>query len=279
MAVSSLMFLLAATFISGKQGAVEFKQGANDLETKVKAVINDVSNGQYPSSANFTCTAATGLPTPPPTISAGMTAQGGNQGCIFLGKVIQFNVGGVGKNYDIYTVAARRVSVTGESVSSFAAAMPIAVDSTASEPAYVIPPPGQTINLTEANNLQSGLVVTKVLQCTGSCFAGTSIGAFGFFGSLGNYGLSQSSESQSGAQTVVTASVPGTIFGSTEAATAQKINSTASTIGPANIISGGSYILICFQNGNIKGSLSIGGVGGQQSTTRLETGQGVASVC
>ena len=274
MAVSSLMFLLAATFISGKQGAVEFKQGANDLETKVKAVMNDVSNGQYPSNANFTCTAAAGLPTPP-TITVGTTIQGGNQGCIFLGKVIQFNVGGVGKNYNIYTIAARRVSVSGESVSSFAAARPIAVDSIATGPAYVASP----INLTQLNSLQSGLVVTRVVQCTSSGLCVTPVGAFGFFGSLGNYGLSQSSESQSGAQSVVTAKVPGTTYGDTEAATAQKINSSATSIAPVDIISGGSSIVVCFMNGNLKGSLSIGGVGGQQSTTKLETGQGVAPVC
>ena len=39
LAISSLMFLLAATFISGKQSAVEFKQGMNDINTQIKSVV------------------------------------------------------------------------------------------------------------------------------------------------------------------------------------------------------------------------------------------------
>jgi len=63
LAISSLMFLLAAGFISGKQSAVEFKQGMNDINTQIGSVVNDVANGQYPPSATFTCTAPPLSPT------------------------------------------------------------------------------------------------------------------------------------------------------------------------------------------------------------------------
>ena len=160
---------------------------------------------------------------------------------------------------------------TGASITSFTAAKPIAVDD------------GGAINLTQKNTLQSGLVVTKVLKCTGNCSGGTPIGSFGFFGSLGNYGLSQSSTPESGAQTVVTAIVPNTpangTFGASETSAVTNINAKAGSIGPTDIVGNGTYILMCFQNGNKKGSVSIGGQSGQQFTTTLETGAGVPSIC
>ncbi len=268
LAISSLMFLLAAGFISGKQSAVEFKQGMNDINTQIGSVVNDVANGQYPPSATFTCTAP---PLSPPVFTAATTAQGSNGGCIFLGKVMQFNVAGDPTVYNIYTVAARQMDPTGASITSFTAAKPIAVDD------------GGAINLTQKNTLQSGLVVTKVLKCTGNCSGGTPIGSFGFFGSLGNYGLSQSSTPESGAQTVVTAIVPNTpangTFGASETSAVTNINAKAGSIGPTDIVGNGTYILMCFQNGNKKGSVSIGGQSGQQFTTTLETGAGVPSIC
>jgi len=268
LAISSLMFLLAAAFISGKQSAVEFKQGSNDINTQIRSVVNDVSNGQYPPASTFSCTSPV-LGTNPPTISSVMaTAQGANGGCIFLGKVMQFNVGSIATAYNIYTVAARQTGPTGAAVTTFMDARPIAVDS-------------GVVNLTQKNSLQNGLVITKVLQCKLDCSGtnGTPIGSFGFFGSLGNYGLSQSTVPESGAQTVVTASIPGSNFGDSEAAAAANINAQAKNISTTNIVGNGSYILLCFQNGNKKGSVSIGGLSGQQFTTTLETGSGVAVAC
>lgn len=276
LAISSLMFLMAASFISGKQAAVEFKQGTNDINTQIRSVVNDVSNGQYPAAGSFTCSAlAPGVP----SIISAATAQGANYGCIFLGKVIQFNVGGDQTAYNIYTVAARQSDpTTGASAATFAEAKPIAVDD-----------PAVPVNLTEKKVLQNGLVITKVLQCKLDCLLGNgrSIGLFGFFGSLGNYGLSQSSTPESGAQTVVTASLPGsTAFPGVDETTAVSgINNQAQNIKSTNVfltnnvVGNGTYILMCFQNGNKKGSVSIGGLSGQQFTTTLETGAGVAAAC
>lgn len=266
LAISSLMFLMAATFISGKQAAVEFKQGANDINTQIRSVVNDVSNGQYPPTVSFSCSAPLGSP---PVITTFTTAaQGSNGGCIFLGKVMQFNVANDPTAYNVFTVAARQKGPTGASITSFADAKPVAVDF-------------GSVNLTEPHRLQNGLVVTKVSQCKLNCIGsnGTPIGSFGFFGSLGNYGLSQSSSPESGAQTVVTASVPGSNFGDSEAVAAANINAQAKNIGPTNIVGNGTYILLCFKNGNQKGSVSIGGLGGQQFATLLETGAGVAAAC
>ena len=272
LAISSLMFLMAAAFISGKQSAVEFKQSSNDINTQIRSLVNDVSNGQYPPSAHFSCSA------PPlggaPSITAGATDQGSNGGCIFMGKVVQFNVAGNPAAYNVYTIAGRQTGPTGSSVTTFAEAQPIAVDL-------------GTINLTDKKILQSGLVVTNVLQCKGDCMGSNrkAIGSFGFFGSLGNYGLSQSSTPESGAQTVVTASIPNSSFGDSEITAvtniklqAQYIIST-NNILTNNIMGDGNYVLVCFKNGSKTASVSIGGQNGQQLTTTLETGNGVAVAC
>lgn len=265
LAISSLMFLMAASFISGKQSAVEFKQGMNDINTQIRGVVNDVSNGQYPPSASFSCSA---FSPGSPIISATSAAQGSNGGCIFLGKVMQFNVGADTRAYYVYTVAARQMGPTGASITSFAEAKPIAVDSS-------------TVNLTQKHILQNGLIVTKVLKCKLDCLGSnaTPIGSFGFFGSLGNYGLSQSSIPESGAQTVVTSSIPGSNYGDSELSAAANISAQTKNITSANIVGNGTYILLCFQNGNKKGSVSIGGLSGQQFTTTLETGAGVVAAC
>ncbi|MEO8105620.1 MAG: hypothetical protein ABI602_04785 [Candidatus Saccharibacteria bacterium] len=272
LAISSLMFLMAAAFISGKQSAVEFKQSNNDINTQIRSIVNDVSNGQYPSAAGFSCSAPL---IGPPVIAALVAKQGSNVGCIFMGKVVQFNVAGDPSAYNVYTIAARQTGSTGSSVTTFAEAQPIAVDSA-------------VVNLTDKKILQNGMEVTKVLQCKADCIGVTNsrvIGSFGFFGSLGNYGLSQSSTPESGAQTLVTASIPSSVYGVSEPIAVTSINLNAKNIISTNniltnnIMGNGNYILLCFKNGSKKSSVSIGGQNGQQFTTTLETGNGLAAAC
>ena len=281
MAVSGLMFIVAANFINGKQGAVEFKQGMNDINTQINAVLNDVTNGFYPSTQNFTCVVNTPAnPLSTPRFDAGTTDQGSNAGCIFIGKVMQFRVGSDATKYNIFSLTARQSNTLGTPVTSFATALPIAVDATASGPSY-FGLGANTVNLTQRNQLEYGLTLEKALLCTGDCSAslGMPIGMFGFFGSLGNYGVSSSADPQSGAQTVVTASIPSSSLNQTEANAAATINSKAKLISSSEVLGNGKYILLCFKNGNRPGSIKIGGSNSQQLTTTLDLGVGIPAVC
>jgi|SRR5665213_1413860 len=272
LAVSGLMFILAATFISGKQGAVEFKQGMSDANTQIRSVVNEVANGEYPSlsASSLSCYAPANSLLPPVigSIVTGNAAQGANggqssgigntTGCIFLGKVMQFDVAGNRRNFNVYTIAARQTDASGLAVTTFNNAQPIAVS-----------------QLTDPRGLENGLEITKILVCTSTSVC-TQIGAFGFFGSFGSYNAT-SGDLQSGAQSIITAPVPGSLYGDSVAGTIGQIK-TGLASNMMTPIDNGSYILLCFQNGNQKGSVTIGGTGGQQFTTELNTG-GAAAGC
>lgn len=88
LAVSSLIFLVAVAFISGRQAKTQFTVAMNDMRQQVQQIINETSSGYYPNQ-NFNCQAnAAGQP----TITGGTQSQGTKNGCVFLGKVIQFGV-------------------------------------------------------------------------------------------------------------------------------------------------------------------------------------------
>jgi prepilin-type N-terminal cleavage/methylation domain-containing protein len=85
LAVSGVMFLIAASFISGKQERTSFTSGVNEMSSNVQDVIQQVSSGQYsdiPLSCSFNGTST--------TINPGTVTQGMDQSCVFLGKMINF---------------------------------------------------------------------------------------------------------------------------------------------------------------------------------------------
>lgn len=274
LAVSGFMFIIAAAFVSGKQSNAEFRQGINDINTQIQQTINDVSNGFYPSGSSFTCSAsASGL-----TISGGSgPEQGANQGCIFLGKVIQFGVNGTnGTGYDVYTLAGSQFAngaAGGNPPSNLAQAFPLTVDDNSVPPTpggcteVCRPPiPGYTprvtgINLTELKTLEWGLAATKMTD------NGSSIGAVGFISSF----ASQTGVSlNSGSQTVNVYAVPSN-FGDTESTTVRNINLRLSD----SDIRPNPDIVICFDGGNGKyGSVTIGG---STSSQRLSTSMRISS--
>lgn len=127
LAVSGVMFLIAANFINGKQEATSFPQGVNGLASNIQNTIEQVTDGQY-SDIDFTCTFSYGDSNVSITNSGGQTTgnsannigedtQGTQSTCIFLGKVIQFNEsGGVGggipsqQQYETFTLAGGRLN-------------------------------------------------------------------------------------------------------------------------------------------------------------------------
>jgi len=91
LAVSSILLLSAIALVSGRQNQTEFTTGINDFKQQLQQLINETASGSYPNSGGFTCNANPGQPV---TFSAGAANnQGTNQGCIFLGKAIQFGLG------------------------------------------------------------------------------------------------------------------------------------------------------------------------------------------
>lgn len=258
LAISGAMFLLAATFINGKQAKVEFKQGINAMNVQVQQTINDVSNGYYPATTSLGCTSGSGPVAP--TFSGTNPGQGANQGCVFLGKFIQFG-GSTDPDgeYNTYTVAARQYKATiadGTLTSSFAEAFPVA-----------------TTNLKESKKLPFGLRVTKITS------SGTDITGVGFFNSFSSYN-GASGNLESGAQNVAVIPLPvaGAGRNQSEADMVNQIATLKST-GDSSVLVNPD-ILICFSGGSGQfGTLSIGGSNGQRLATSLQISDSLPAGC
>ncbi len=89
LAVSGVLFLLAADFITGKQSKTSFQQGSNELVSRLQAIVEEVSTGHY-ADIPLTCDAFSN----PSRLIFDPTVkpQGSNQDCVFLGKIIHFSV-------------------------------------------------------------------------------------------------------------------------------------------------------------------------------------------
>lgn len=281
MAVSGLMFVMAIVFVSGKQSSVEFRQGLFDVNAEIRSVVNDIADGRFDGlsfGGNTRCRANT-AGGPPVIDTAGTAEQGANggpEGCIFLGKVMQFNVSDYGsdsRNYfSTFTVAGRQVDASGLAVTDFSAASPTAIHS--------YPGGRSTKNLTNSSQLQSGLESTGMFYCSGTlCATRQSIGAIGFFGSFNPALGTSSTSAQSGGQSVTTAFLPGSVWGDSRNGTANRINTNAQLINDSNTVRGGRYILLCFRNGAKEGAVMVGGINGQQFTTNVKIGPPAVTGC
>lgn len=248
MAVSGFMFVIAAGFISGKQSKAEFKQSMSAINSDVQRVINDVSNGFYPSNSDFGCKA---VPSGgPPNPSSPPKSQGTNQGCVFGGKVIQFGPHGTNDaGYNIYSVAERQ----------FAPRPPALSDTTLptnfNEAQPVVVP-----NLIERKTLEWGATVCGVKNKT----SGSDIGAVGFFQSFGSY---SGGSLESGAQSVAVVNV-GLTRRQSESQTASDIIGLKA---PGNPVESHPDIEVAFKSDNGQfATLTIGGGNGQRLTTAIK---------
>lgn len=108
LAVSGVMFLIAANFINGKQEKTAFTEGVNDTASKIQDVIEQVTDGQY-SDVPLTCTYTTAGGTQ--IISGSGSTQGTNAQCAFWGKIMYFTDGSpTSSSYDIFSLAGGRVN-------------------------------------------------------------------------------------------------------------------------------------------------------------------------
>jgi type II secretory pathway pseudopilin PulG len=241
LAVSGGLFVVVAITLSGRQARTQFTQSVQEVQSQIQQVINDVGSGFYPSNSTFSCSATlTG-----PSISSGSTEQGGNGGCIFLGKAIQFGVNGTDpEQFKVITIAGLQRTPAGDEVTTYAEAHPKAVAS--------------GVDLTDTKNLLYGLTAGSMRYGASS----TDVGTVAFVNSLASY---SSGSIVSGSQQVKVIPISGSALGQTQAQAAGKIddNLASSTVDP----SGG--IKICFVSGTTdqSGLVTIGSNGRQLSVT------------
>ena len=89
LAVTSMLFVVAATMISGRQAKTEFQVGSRDIQTKVQQVINETKSGYFGTDSSTDCSLNS---TPPPGLAFTSTGNLGARGnCIFIGKALIFS--------------------------------------------------------------------------------------------------------------------------------------------------------------------------------------------
>lgn len=242
LAVSGFMLTVILISYSGEQNKTQFNQAVKDFESRLVDLANDVSNGFYSSSNNFTCTSspsAVGV-----TLSGGSNARGTNDGCIFAGQAIIFNVG-TGE-YTITPLAGKQQTLTGGEVKEV-----VSID-------QANPSPVTFSELDENINYQY-----RVAKITSNNGATSNITGFAFMTTFGSYGPADLNSGDIHTDLLpLTGGIPNN---------AASWNTAYSNINP----SGG--ITVCLQNGSGSssrhGSIVLGG-SGRRLTTSIDIAPG-----
>jgi type II secretory pathway pseudopilin PulG len=111
LAVTAVLFTTIVLTFAGRQKASAFQQGIQEVRSRIQQSMNEVTNGYFPSTDNFTCTSNT--PAQPAVVTLNYSPptgnkQGTNQGCVFLGKVMEFPGTGSPQQYFTHTIAGYR---------------------------------------------------------------------------------------------------------------------------------------------------------------------------
>ncbi len=104
LAVSAAMFVSAMALINGKQQRTEFSTGVRDFESSLNDLANDVQNGYFSNnSANgqVYCYATS-------TSTIVSTTYDNRQGCILIGKAIQFAPNANTSKYSVVTMVGKQ---------------------------------------------------------------------------------------------------------------------------------------------------------------------------
>lgn len=242
LAVSGVMFIIAATFISGKEARTAFTEGTNDFNSQLQSIISQVVDGQF-SDVALTCTAGAGL-----SFNTGAAEGGTAAPCVFVGKFLHFSENGDPNKYEVFSLAGGRnvTSLTGPPPVT-----PVAPPYTAGAGADLTLqqaiPQGLTINSAEATSIQ----VTDSNGVTHDTYG------FGFVQSLGT--TNGAGEFNDGAQTV------GLVYSSALGSKNLSENAAAGAITGSLLPA--TSATICLTDGTRFAEILVGGTASQLTAT------------
>lgn len=239
LAVSGMMFVIAAGFVNGKQARTAFTYGSNELASRLQDTIEQVTDGQY-SDISLQCTYSSGTGTNPNAVPTGTEQQGTNSNCVFLGKVLHFATDGNRAKYDVFPMAGGRVGVNDTPITELVNAKPKVINS---------------LITVEDTPQQLDIVNIKVTSSTG--VTGNSY-MIGFFQSQGSFDSSTNSL-DNGIQVVRPYYV-------------DSAGDNLSKDAAVTLINGGGIVEarsidICLTDGTRYASILLGVDGGQLATT------------
>ncbi|HVU59893.1 MAG TPA: hypothetical protein VHC98_03605 [Candidatus Saccharimonadales bacterium] len=245
LAVTGALFVAIAATLSGRQNAAEFTHAIQSIQSQLQQTVDQVSQGFYPNSSNFTCTASGSTL----QIAAGTNGQGTNNGCVFLGKVVQLGVHGSDpEQYQVYTIAGLQSAMAG-ATSPFQTAYPTVVGVSGDYDTYAT-----------VGTLEYGLTTAWMKS------NGNTIGAFGVLMEPGASGSGATGYGNA-IQQVDLIPIRASALDQTPAQAATAINNalrdtTLTTDAPINP-SGGVQICFASAGTNQSGLITIGGSGRQ----------------
>jgi type II secretory pathway pseudopilin PulG len=252
LAVTGVLFVIIAVTLSGRQNTAEFTRAIQSVQSEIQQTIDQVSAGFYPNAGNFTCTSGGGGV----QFAAGSTGQGANKDCVFLGKVIQFQVAGTDpEQYQIYTIAGLHGVSIGAS-SPFVNTAP-----------KVVGIGGNYTDYSTAKFLQYGLTTLWVHA------NGSSMGAVGFLMEPGSLAAGSTSGYDSGSQPIDLVPIRSTALSQTMQQAVTGIENSANGSGGLNDplltasapVNPAGGVQICFVSGATRqsGLMTIGSSGRQ----------------
>ena len=245
LAVSGLTFIIAANFINGKESQAQYVQAMNRASFNINSLIDNVSNGNYALPANtfLQCSTSTssGFSLSVSRISTTVP------GCTFIGKIISFRLNNRG--YKVYTVAACQY----QDCSSTSQLTPTS---------FSAEKPGIVSEMISDNFWPGGITPTRVESIQNGSSSPSSISAIGIFSSLPTTDGSVLSN----------AAIPLSIY-------IYKTDSQALDPSRGHDL-GNGYVVMCFNDGNNKGSITVGStVGGIQTSASLQLGAETSNKC
>jgi prepilin-type N-terminal cleavage/methylation domain-containing protein len=272
LAVSGVMFLIAAQFINGKQAQTAFSEGTNDLASQIQAIIEDVTDGHY-SGIPVSCTGSGPL-----VIGVGTPGtQGQNLNCVFLGKLLHFSENDIPTQYEVFSLAgALNVTAGGCATVSGPAADPLC------DSATPICTSDSCNSSTDPADLTTQAVVPQsldvpLLSITPAATVGdptptpltTSFG----IGFVQSFGAVTGGAYQTGSPTVEMIYAPGL----TNSSTNNYENGAATAIEQPGGIAAAQQVDICVTDGSRWADITIG----SSATTQLsvDVKMGVTPVC
>ncbi len=258
LAVSSLMFVSAMRAISGRQNQVQFAQSVKEFDAKLKDVINDVTTSYYPTNKTVDCLISAGGDVV--IDDATNEALGTDDDCIYVGKVIHFQINNNNTAMKIFAMAGKRYADGNLTPSlSVKDARPKAVSM-----------PGNASFTESAEDFITlyGLKVTRVIRPVSA----TIFTDYGSLAIMSNFGGSSISEAQS----VLIGGIKGSFKGGDTTSALTAINQL--TDDPAKATLTGYFekntdegIVICLESPEgKKASISLGIKGSSTTTLSID---------
>jgi prepilin-type N-terminal cleavage/methylation domain-containing protein len=260
LAVTGILFASTLSLMSGRQNRAEFTQAINNIKSQIDQTINEVSTGNYPNNAQFTCQV---LGPGQPTITGAAAGQGSNGGCISLGRVVHFfddaTVGGNPEQFFTYTIAGRQFTAGSQNVTtSILTAKPILVARTDNSSLGFPDITGDTSNLLYGLRTSAAQVPTpKAMYYTDST-GSYPIGSFALVSSLGSY--NQGNINSGSGQVNLLPIASSSSLTNPSSTEVEGINSFLASANVDNALNPSDGVTICFTSGSStqSGKITIG---------------------